>query len=60
MADEVEKKFNAEMVDICHRAKSEAGYNATRFITAGAGKPKPRPTPSRRCPTLCRLRLGEA
>ncbi len=28
----LEKEFDMAMMDIYHRAKSEAGYNATRFL----------------------------
>ena len=32
MASALETKFHAAMVDIYQRAKSECGYNATRFL----------------------------
>ncbi len=30
--DELEKRFDAEMIGIYERAKEECGYNATRFL----------------------------
>jgi hypothetical protein len=33
MASELEKDFHQEMLEIYKRAKSEAGYNATRFLS---------------------------
>lgn len=33
MPTELEKNFHAAMLDVYHRAKSEAGYNATRFLS---------------------------
>jgi hypothetical protein len=32
MATELERRFHAAMIDVYKRAKSEAGYNATRFL----------------------------
>ena len=32
MASDLERRFHAAMIDIYKRAKSEAGYNATRFL----------------------------
>ena len=32
MPTDIEKRFNAAMLDAYQRAKSEAGYNASRFL----------------------------
>lgn len=32
MDADLESRFHSAMLDIYHRAKSEAGYNATRFL----------------------------
>jgi hypothetical protein len=33
MPTKLESRFHAAMLDVYHRAKSEAGYNASRFLT---------------------------
>lgn len=33
MATELEHRFHDAMLDIYHRAKTEASYNASRFLT---------------------------
>jgi hypothetical protein len=33
MSSDIEKRFNEAMLDVYRRAKSEANYNATRFLS---------------------------